>query len=144
MKLTGTQDYSLSSGQLSVFHADLIGDDLPSDTGLSENERFHVDSHRAGHPGSLTLVLDFPYPVERGLLARLPEVLLSRHDVLRTYVLADGHDLSRREVPLSSIGVSVDSQAPTDSSDAGMTKLCLLYTSPSPRDRQKSRMPSSA
>ena len=24
------------------------------------------------------------------------------------------------------------------------TKTCLLYTSPSPRDRQKSRMPSSA
>ena len=27
---------------------------------------------------------------------------------------------------------------------AGMLWLCLLYTSPSPRDRQKSRMPSSA
>ena len=26
----------------------------------------------------------------------------------------------------------------------GETKACLLYTSPSPRDRQKSRMPSSA
>ena len=25
-----------------------------------------------------------------------------------------------------------------------VAKLCLLYTSPSPRDRQKSRMPSSA
>ena len=25
-----------------------------------------------------------------------------------------------------------------------ITKICLLYTSPSPRDRQKSRMPSSA
>ena len=25
-----------------------------------------------------------------------------------------------------------------------LNKLCLLYTSPSPRDRQKSRMPSSA
>ena len=25
-----------------------------------------------------------------------------------------------------------------------LSKLCLLYTSPSPRDRQKSRMPSSA
>ena len=25
-----------------------------------------------------------------------------------------------------------------------LTKFCLLYTSPSPRDRQKSRMPSSA
>ena len=27
---------------------------------------------------------------------------------------------------------------------AECTKVCLLYTSPSPRDRQKSRMPSSA
>ena len=26
----------------------------------------------------------------------------------------------------------------------GKTRFCLLYTSPSPRDRQKSRMPSSA
>ena len=26
----------------------------------------------------------------------------------------------------------------------GLSKYCLLYTSPSPRDRQKSRMPSSA
>ena len=26
----------------------------------------------------------------------------------------------------------------------GIYKICLLYTSPSPRDRQKSRMPSSA
>ena len=25
-----------------------------------------------------------------------------------------------------------------------VTNICLLYTSPSPRDRQKSRMPSSA
>ena len=28
--------------------------------------------------------------------------------------------------------------------DQDITKICLLYTSPSPRDRQKSRMPSSA
>ena len=28
--------------------------------------------------------------------------------------------------------------------DKGMVGVCLLYTSPSPRDRQKSRMPSSA
>ena len=27
---------------------------------------------------------------------------------------------------------------------AGLAESCLLYTSPSPRDRQKSRMPSSA
>ena len=28
--------------------------------------------------------------------------------------------------------------------EEGLDKACLLYTSPSPRDRQKSRMPSSA
>ena len=28
--------------------------------------------------------------------------------------------------------------------DFTQSKICLLYTSPSPRDRQKSRMPSSA
>ena len=28
--------------------------------------------------------------------------------------------------------------------DLAEEKICLLYTSPSPRDRQKSRMPSSA
>ena len=28
--------------------------------------------------------------------------------------------------------------------ETGMINTCLLYTSPSPRDRQKSRMPSSA
>ena len=27
---------------------------------------------------------------------------------------------------------------------SGLLQICLLYTSPSPRDRQKSRMPSSA
>ena len=38
-------------------------------------------------------------------------------------------------------------QAKGDGSDkfyGAMNKRCLLYTSPSPRDRQKSRMPSSA
>ena len=32
----------------------------------------------------------------------------------------------------------------TDPATADVTYICLLYTSPSPRDRQKSRMPSSA
>ena len=29
-------------------------------------------------------------------------------------------------------------------SQAGLSKICLLYTSPSPRDKRQSRMPSSA
>ena len=38
-----------------------------------------------------------------------------------------------------------DPEIPTDIYELGLIyKVCLLYTSPSPRDRQKSRMPSSA
>ena len=33
---------------------------------------------------------------------------------------------------------------PENNEQPGMGGICLLYTSPSPRDRQKSRMPSSA
>ena len=32
----------------------------------------------------------------------------------------------------------------TGSTQSGITYLCLLYTSPSPRDKRQSRMPSSA
>ena len=42
----------------------------------------------------------------------------------------------------SSIAGKAPQRAPPSSSSSA--KLCLLYTSPSPRDRQKSRMPSSA
>ena len=46
--------------------------------------------------------------------------------------------------------ISVDQQEPVEGAVQGLQQLsaiyeiCLLYTSPSPRDRQKSRMPSSA
>ena len=39
-------------------------------------------------------------------------------------------------------GLASESQPAAESGETGTT--CLLYTSPSPRDRQKSRMPSSA
>ena len=35
-------------------------------------------------------------------------------------------------------------ELPIDIKDSTIYYICLLYTSPSPRDRQKSRMPSSA
>ena len=43
---------------------------------------------------------------------------------------------------LSEVTMSILSRAKLKSSEHGYA--CLLYTSPSPRDRQKSRMPSSA
>ena len=38
----------------------------------------------------------------------------------------------------------VDGKNQVVGADIDMAQACLLYTSPSPRDRQKSRMPSSA
>ena len=49
--------------------------------------------------------------------------------------------------PIVSTGAATctaDGTATIDNYDGTLTYTCLLYTSPSPRDRQKSRMPSSA
>ena len=41
-------------------------------------------------------------------------------------------------------GKSENLENKIDSVSKDLNEICLLYTSPSPRDRQKSRMPSSA
>ena len=46
--------------------------------------------------------------------------------------------------PLELMDLDFDSGFVTISNAPTLSKPCLLYTSPSPRDRQKSRMPSSA
>ena len=51
--------------------------------------------------------------------------------------------LGHRHIPVSSIGCYVPGGRYPMVASAHMS-ICLLYTSPSPRDRQKSRMPSSA
>ena len=43
-----------------------------------------------------------------------------------------------------SVNLGFEATIITGNSHRLQTKICLLYTSPSPRDRQKSRMPSSA
>ena len=45
---------------------------------------------------------------------------------------------------LSACGQKGALYLPEEPNDLGYVTTCLLYTSPSPRDRQKSRMPSSA
>ena len=39
---------------------------------------------------------------------------------------------------------NVDEESDSDVDEEGDSDICLLYTSPSPRDRTRSRMPSSA
>ena len=42
------------------------------------------------------------------------------------------------------LGKSLLGKQPHQINQAGVSRVCLLYTSPSPRDRTRSRMPSSA
>ena len=46
--------------------------------------------------------------------------------------------------PLPALPANCFAEVPLRDAAAPLISLCLLYTSPSPRDRQKSRMPSSA
>ena len=78
--------------------------------------------------------------------------ICTAHDTVTTA----GHDLAARQaLYFNDVGQSADFFLRTLEDDASNVALlrqafltqyyyCLLYTSPSPRDRQKSRMPSSA
>ena len=62
-------------------------------------------------------------------LRKVARVRLSNGFEVTAYIPGEGHNLQEHSVVLIR---------------GGRVKDCLLYTSPSPRDRQKSRMPSSA
>ena len=57
-------------------------------------------------------------------------------DILKSRIIAT--EFSKSNTPGAMGGQGIDMLVPT------LLEICLLYTSPSPRDRQKSRMPSSA
>ena len=51
---------------------------------------------------------------------------------------------SKDKIEWVDISTYKDSESETNKKTDELYRSCLLYTSPSPRDRQKSRMPSSA
>ena len=70
-------------------------------------------------------------------------------DIQQLSVQQSIFQLARGVTPMDAIvvsggEVSLDSRAMTGDSSFSLKDLCLLYTSPSPRDRTRSRMPSSA
>ena len=100
----------------------------------------------------------FPYPLNNGGVIRVHHLLVNlaaRHQV--TMLSAEPkNDLEREGIEvIEKHGINVETVAATKSQKVenkrlyqllslASSKPCLLYTSPSPRDRQKSRMPSSA
>ena len=75
------------------------------------------------------------------LLPRALTILRERHPELRLEVLQYEPETALHETWVRDVDVVVAEQYP---GHAAPHWPCLLYTSPSPRDRQKSRMPSSA
>ena len=81
----------------------------------------------------------------------LPEGLFGRFGVVKLWPgikTAEDECIARLKLAAKAIGVEcVEILADggfVSAPDIKASKACLLYTSPSPRDRQKSRMPSSA
>ena len=52
--------------------------------------------------------------------------------------------INEKDSPVTSLAPSTDEEIAERINASASSYTCLLYTSPSPRDRQKSRMPSSA
>ena len=102
---------------------------FPSDkTGLEKTQRLHV------HYG--LIVEDLP-DARDWLIAAMGEAFPGI--VIDTAAsLADARSCLSGRLPQVAL---IDIGLPDGS---GIDLICLLYTSPSPRDRQKSRMPSSA
>ena len=93
-------------------------------------------------PESLTalcLELDIGYSDRATQLAALNSSVTSTADVHRFIIVPKCLAAGRRSIAESLIGCMV-----TETLWNQPVRACLLYTSPSPRDRQKSRMPSSA
>ena len=79
--------------------------------------------------------------------AEVVELLVSVGDVieLEQSLIVLESDKASMEIPSAEAGTVTEIRvAVGDQLSEGDVILCLLYTSPSPRDRQKSRMPSSA
>ena len=90
-----------------------------------ETERIHWDAE--GNDGSFTV----EYSIDNGMNWQMIKIL-SGASRMSNWIIPN--ELTGNAL----IRISRDNAS--DTSDA----TCLLYTSPSPRDRQKSRMPSSA
>src|SRR5665213_1987271 len=86
------------------------------------------------------LLNDRPHAVHTRLSARyFRKEFNAEKKIKRAVVYVSGLGLYELYLNGEKIGDQVLAPAPTE-----YDKRCLLYTSPSPRDRQKSRMPSSA
>ena len=89
----------------------------------------------------IELLKDF---FDNNFSSAIKKILDIKGKVIVTGVGKSGHIGKKISATLSSTGTPSYFVHPTEASHGDMGMVCLLYTSPSPRDRTRSRMPSSA
>ena len=77
-------------------------------------------------------------------MRKVARVRLTNQKEVNSYIPGEGHNLQEHSIVLVRGGRVKDLPGVRYHIVRGTLDTCLLYTSPSPRDRQKSRMPSSA
>ena len=83
-----------------------------------------------------------PKQSQAGRLQRFARrAVLSREQAT---VLAETLRVGLAETASKSTGTAAETPTPDGAGDEPLVQACLLYTSPSPRDKRQSRMPSSA
>ena len=114
------RDY-IMKGDTSANHESIIRN-LFNALFVSERQHSIQTDHTPSHPTIMTLDI---YQIQQLIRSHSDRLIMHKTIIDALYDLTE----PRLLVPSTIHGIS---------------EICLLYTSPSPRDRQKSRMPSSA
>ena len=124
--------------------------------GSGENQRLTFHNATSGNDGEGLLVVPRPAVPRRGFVIRGNDDTGTEKDILFTYTNSSGPDAVNYIGKIASNTNLVNKEYVDNAvaSIGGGTGVglehtpyiasCLLYTSPSPRDRTRSRMPSSA
>ena len=98
----------------------------------------------------LAVDVDFPFYLEGSRIAKIDRIATIAHDEMLAIVGKPPSVSTIADFPIDRQIIRIQNEQLTclPGKDKQFiienSKACLLYTSPSPRDRQKSRMPSSA
>ena len=95
-------------------------------------KRRHIDREMNGHMLQMSI---------QDSRATAPESTCIRDEDMTH---GNSYEIAPDRIYVHSLDDDDDNPEVTDNSWQVHPRICLLYTSPSPRDRQKSRMPSSA
>ena len=105
--------------------------------GVVRSRRLFRERNEKANKSDLQLTVSQKY----GLL---PQAEFMEKEGRRIVVVQKGHDILKRTMPGDFVISMRSFQGGLEISEYEGSVSCLLYTSPSPRDRTRSRMPSSA